>query len=222
MIPTILYIETSGDICSVCIAEGTTILGIKESDIKNSHSSLAPVFIKNLFTELHIPPTTLHAVCVSKGPGSYTGLRIGAALAKSICYAFDIPLVAVSSLLAMAYGASEQFPGFDYYCPMIDARRLEVYTSIYDRMLRNVLPDAPLILDDASLAGFTTNNTLFFGNGGKKFQEIKSEIKFQEHFKSSAAHLVNPCLALFSANSLENITYFEPNYIKPFWTVQKK
>jgi len=216
--PLILYLETSGDICSVCLAQGDKILGIKASSESNSHSASVAVFVNELLKKNNLSEKSLNAICISKGPGSYTGLRIGASLAKGICYASEIPLIAVSTLEAMCEGMKAQFNSAELlYCPMIDARRMEVYTAVYDFSQNNLLAEQPMILDEHSFSEFDFNKMIFFGSGAEKFKKLHSNVR-SEPFQPSASHLIRSGLRRYEYKKFEDIAYFEPNYLKPFYS----
>lgn len=220
--PLILYIETSGEVCSVCLAKGEKVLGIKESIVYNSHASAVAVFVQELFTENNIVASNLNAVCVSAGPGSYTGLRIGVSLAKGICFANNLPLIAVSTLAAMANGAIASIKDANlWYCPMIDARRMEVYTAIYNNHLNIQQQEQPLILTDIPFE-IDYDKIIFFGSGASKVLQINAEAKILKHFVVSATHLIASGIQYFEEKKFENLAYFEPNYIKPFYSLALK
>jgi tRNA threonylcarbamoyladenosine biosynthesis protein TsaB len=218
MSPLILYIETSGDVCSICLAAGDKILGIKETDTPNSHAASVAVFLDQLLKENQLTVNNLAAVCISKGPGSYTGLRIGTSLAKAICYAGNIPLIAVSTLEAMCNGVKNQAKEASLlFCPMIDARRMEVYTAVYDFQSNNLLPEQPMILNENSFEGFDFKRMVFFGSGADKFKNIHADIRI-EPFRLSASHLLSLGLKRFEQSLHDDVAYFEPNYLKPFYS----
>lgn len=220
--PLILYIETSGEVCSVCLAKGEKVLGIKESIVYNSHASAVAVFVQELFTENNIVASNLNAVCVSAGPGSYTGLRIGVSLAKGICFANNLPLIAVSTLAAMANGAITSIKDANlWYCPMIDARRMEVYTAIYNNHLNIQQQEQPLILTDIPFE-IDYDKIIFFGSGASKVLQINAEAKILKHFVVSATHLIALGIQYFEEKKFEDLAYFEPNYIKPFYSLALK
>ncbi len=220
--PLILYIETSGEVCSVCLAKGEKVLGIKESIVYNSHASAVAVFVQELFTENNIVASNLNAVCVSAGPGSYTGLRIGVSLAKGICFANNLPLIAVSTLAAMANGAIASIKDANlWYCPMIDARRMEVYTAIYNNHLNIQQQEQPLILTDIPFE-IDYDKIIFFGSGASKVLQINAEAKILKHFVVSATQLIALGIQYFEEKKFEDLAYFEPNYIKPFYSLALK
>lgn len=219
MNPLILYIETSGSICSVALAEGHKIVGTKESKEINSHAAKVAVFVDELLKENKIKANQLQAIALSIGPGSYTGLRIGASLAKGICYAMQIPLIAVSTLQAMANGLIEKYKQKDLlYCPMIDARRMEVYTALYNYHLEMVEEEKAIILEQELFIEYDREKIIFFGNGAEKYRQIDANAKIMNTFSFSAFHLIKPALALFEKKKFTDLAYFEPNYIKPFYS----
>jgi tRNA threonylcarbamoyladenosine biosynthesis protein TsaB len=159
-------------------------------------------------------------VVLSAGPGSYTGLRIGASLAKGICYAANIPLIAVSTLKAMATGLATQQPG-KLLCPMIDARRMEVYTAIFDAELNILAKEQPLVLSEETATIFDFEKTIFFGSGAEKILQINSKYNVIKDFKQNATHLITEGLAAYNRKEFADLAYFEPNYIKPFYSTSK-
>ena len=178
----ILNIETSTEVCSVALARDGIVINQRENQSGQNHSKLLTLYIKELLDESKIISNQLNAVAVSGGPGSYTGLRIGVSVAKGICYASQLPLIAISSLESMAKSVilnlekySVQTTSHFIMCPMIDARRMEVYTAFYNHdgeIMRNIQAD---IIDHQSYLEFLDKGTvLFFGNGAKKCREIIS------------------------------------------------
>jgi tRNA threonylcarbamoyladenosine biosynthesis protein TsaB len=219
--PLILYIETSGSICSVALAEGEYIMGIKESTEINSHAAKVAVFVNELLKENKIKANQLQAIALSIGPGSYTGLRIGTSLAKGICYAMQIPLIAVSTLQVMSNGMIEKHKQKDLlYCPMIDARRMEVYTALYNYHLEMVEEEKAIILEQELYAEYSREKIIFFGNGAEKYLQIDAKAKILNTFFISASHLIKPALTLYEHKKFIDIAYFEPNYIKPFYSTK--
>jgi tRNA threonylcarbamoyladenosine biosynthesis protein TsaB len=204
------------------LAKGEKVLGIKESIVYNSHASAVAVFVQELFTENNIVASNLNAVCVSAGPGSYTGLRIGVSFAKGICFANNLPLIAVSTLAAMANGAIASIKDANlWYCPMIDARRMEVYTAIYNNHLNIQQQEQPLILTDIPFE-IDYDKIIFFGSGASKVLQINAEAKILKHFVVSATHLIALGIQYFEEKKFEDLAYFEPNYIKPFYSLALK
>ena len=167
----ILGIETSTKICSVAISNGDKLLAIKEEGGEYSHSEKLTVFIQDVLKESGKKIADIDVIAVSKGPGSYTGLRIGVSVAKGLCYSLNKPLVSVDTLQAMALGASINGE-YDLYCPMIDARRMEVYTALYDINNKVVQPVSAKIIDESSFdENLKDNQIVFFGDGAHKCEE---------------------------------------------------
>lgn len=220
MNPFILYIETSGTVCSVVVAKGEQLLAEATTNEANSHAAQAPVFIQQVLQDAALSIHQLQAVALSNGPGSYTGLRIGASLAKGICYAAQKPLIAISTLQAMAYGISS-LQANQWYCPMIDARRMEVYTALYDHNLQMLMPESALILNENSFQEFPLDKIIFFGNGAEKFSSVQPNARVENNFYLNARHLVTPALYKFRHKQYENTAYYEPNYLKPFYSTKK-
>lgn len=224
---TILSIETSTEVCSVCLSSSTQIIGIRETDISNSHSSMLAVFIDELMKEHNIEYNSIDAVAVSKGPGSYTGLRIGVSTAKAICYAQNIPLIGVNTLKALASGFLQDYtPGSEsLLCPMIDARRMEVYAAIFDSKLNCIKKTKPEIITEESFVEYHKNKEMIlFGTGAEKCKEVlvQDNIKIISDFKASSKHLISEAYSLYTQNKFEDIAYFEPFYLKEFMATTPK
>lgn len=223
----ILQIETSTTSCSVALAENGALLSVKELNERNIHASHITLFVEEVLKLSGKSMSELNAVAVSKGPGSYTGLRIGVSAAKGLCYALDIPLIAVSTLQAMAAGLRNKFTQKDVlFCPMIDARRMEVYTAIFDNELKELSPIEAKIIDTASFSDFLESNTIvFFGDGAEKCQETLGNSEkaiFVTDFYNSATHFSEIALDKFKAQQFEDVAYFEPYYLKDFLVAKPK
>jgi tRNA threonylcarbamoyladenosine biosynthesis protein TsaB len=223
----LLHIETATRICSVALSIDGTVTAIRESSEKNIHSSIITIFIDEILKETGLEFPLLDAICVSKGPGSYTGLRIGVSTAKGLCYALDKPLIAIGTLQALAWGARQQIQSISspvnektLFCPMIDARRMEVYYALYDTKL-NTLRDtrAEVIHGDAFNDLFNENQIWFTGDGAEKCRELfldQPNACFIENPMPSAAYLVDLAEQHFQARQFEDTAYFEPFYLKDF------
>ena len=223
----ILLIETATQICSVVLAVDGKIAARRESDTPNAHSTCLSVFIDDVLKESGLSPRDLSAVCVSAGPGSYTGLRIGVSTAKGFCYALGIPLLSVPTLLSMAALYYRQHP--DYHglvCPMIDARRMECYTMIVDANL-NILRDTHAdILDRSADSQLSTLNSqldrgevMFIGDGAEKTRDMLSNhpnAHYDNDFRLSAEGMIELSEAKLQQNETEDVAYFEPFYLKDF------
>ena len=216
----ILLIETATSSCSVALSENGKIIAFKEANERNIHASHITLFIEELMIKKGKKYSDLKAVAVSKGPGSYTGLRIGVSTAKGLCYALDIPLLGIDTLEAMASGllAQNDIQDSDLLIPMIDARRMEVYTGIYQRDLKVIEPVSAKIVDASSFDQFRSKNLILFGDGASKFKELFSDqnnIRFID-FTNSAKDLNFLAGRKFSNAETENVAYFEPFYLKDF------
>ncbi len=221
----ILCIETATTICSVALCHDGKPVRVMEKAEEKSHASSITVFIEHLLKEEKTDPGMLDAVAVSKGPGSYTGLRIGVSVAKGIAYASDIPLLAISTTEIMYQGAKQK-GRYDYYCPMIDARRMEVYTAVYDYEGNEVKPVTAEVLTPDSFSDILNKGTvLFFGDGTSKFKDIARHpsAHFFDSFSISSRFMCSPAKKLFDNRIFEDVAYFEPYYLKDFIaTVPKK
>jgi len=231
----ILNIETATKICSVSLSlNGKNIISKEYNGEDFSHSKLLTVFIEELFSESDFEMSNLQAISVSKGPGSYTGLRIGVSTAKGIAYALEIPLISVNTLLAMTWGLNRNLSNYYnissnkeiLFCPMLDARRMEVYTSIYNSSLDIIQETNALIVDSTSFNDLLLTNTIiFFGDGAEKCKNIISNDNavFIDNFFPSANFMAKLSEESFTMNRFENVAYFEPFYLKDFMaTVPKK
>jgi tRNA threonylcarbamoyladenosine biosynthesis protein TsaB len=225
----LLSLETSSPICSIAlhrVADGT-LLGQSELRLEKSHSTHLTVLMEQLLANTGHRTADLAAVAVSDGPGSYTGLRIGGAAAKGLCFALDIPLVAVSTLRALAWqvAAGTARPESWLYCPMLDARRQEVYTALYRADGQEVLPPAPLILDaDALAEQMAGHSLLFFGSGAAKFRALRPEsaAAFLDGVVPSAVAVGALGLELLREEQFQNVAYYEPFYLKEVYTTTPK
>lgn len=222
----LLLIETATEICSVALAQDDKIIAVKECSDGFSHAKNLIPFIDDILCEKNIDKKELSGIGLSIGPGSYTGLRIGTSTAKGLAYSLDIPVIASPTLLSMMMGAQQDFPNQDYlFCPMIDARRMEVYTAIYDYQGKTVEDVHALIVEQDSFAELLTNHTVVFcGNGMPKCKELLSQYEralFSDR-PLSAANLLTPTIEKFKAKAFEDVAYFEPFYLKEFVAVKSK
>ena len=233
--PLILHIETATDICSVALSEGDRELSLVESSQARSHASLLNSFIRQSLAQAGKELKDLHGVAVSKGPGSYTGLRIGVSTAKGLTYALQIPLLATGTLESMASGSPSHTAVRELIsthgdrlllCPMLDARRMEVYAGFYTskgELFRQVLAD---IIDEESYHEILEAHPVcFFGNGADKCKEALDHpnAHFIDGINPSAATMIAPVLKKYQLEHFEDVAYFEPFYLKDFIaTVPKK
>ena len=214
----ILCIESATKSCSVALSLDGELLHFKEeiSD-KYSHSEQLTVFIEEMLKEKNLSISDLSAVAVSKGPGSYTGLRIGVSTAKGICYALGKPLISVPTLESMAYGMSIAMPN-KTYCPMIDARRMEVYCAFFSSNSSPSETKAVVIDSDSFFSKLNMDEIVFFGDGADKCQDvIKHEnAVFKLNRYPSAKDMVAISHDLYLVGKFEDLAYFEPYYLKDF------
>lgn len=219
----ILLIESATTMCSVAICDGETLLAKKELNEGFTHAEYLIDFIEQV-SKQSVELNKIDALVVSKGPGSYTGLRIGVAAAKGICYALNKPLIAVNTLQAFAHGIAKNKPGFDFYIPMLDARRMEVYTAVYDHKLNEIAPTNALILDENSFSSIPQQSKIcFFGDGAAKFKALNKfgNAVFLENTFPMAEYMNSIAQTKFQNNEFENVAYFEPFYLKEFYTGKK-
>lgn len=224
---TILNIETSTEVCSVALSKNGNLLFEKESRDGLRHSELLTVFIEQLFNENNIDFNSLDAIAVCKGPGSYTGLRIGISVAKGLCYALEKPLISVGTLDSLANFTSKNIALFGDFekennvliCPMIDARRMEVYTALYNKTGDIIQPVSAEIIDENSFTDFLKQNKiLFFGNGAEKCkaQLTHPNAVFKGPSMTSARFMQILAEEKHNKKEFEDIAYFEPFYLKNF------
>ena len=220
----ILQIETATSACSVALAQDGKVLAFKQVNERNIHAEVITVFIDDLVTSGGLKYNELDAIAVSCGPGSYTGLRIGVSTAKGLCFALEKPLIAIETLAAMA-DCMVDIEGYEkddnlLLCPMIDARRMEVFTAIFTMDGQSVRPTAAEIIDENSFADLLANNKiLFFGDGAEKCRSVlgrNPNALFFEGFVNSAACLTKRALHKFLTKEFEDVAYFEPYYLKDF------
>jgi len=219
----LLCIETSTTVCSVCIASEGKVIAVKEINSGYTHAENLHVFIEEIIKEAGITLKQLSAVAVSKGPGSYTGLRIGVSAAKGLCYALNIPLISVDTLEAMAFSVSEKSKEDMLFCPMLDARRMEVYCAVYNNKVEKVLPVQALVLDEESISVFNLNKAIcFFGEGMPKAKDLlQSKLpasSFVENIYPSSVNMTSLAFKKLASKNFENTTLFEPFYLKEFYT----
>ncbi len=233
---TILLLETATDVCSVGIAVDGRLAATATEPPPAAHAAHLTILIQRCLEQAGLNPADLDAVAISAGPGSYTGLRVGASVAKGICYALNKPLIAVNTLDALACGMRDAQPEPRDAClfmPMLDARRQEVWTALYDHQLRRLIPPQPLILENNLFSFFETQTGLaavqkklvLGGNGSFKTAggAYLPEAVAGPVVQCAAAFLLTAAEQKFNASDFEDIAYFEPFYMKPpNITVSKK
>lgn len=219
--PYILSIDTSTEICSVALSKGTEQVAFRETAEGRSHAKILLPFIEETLKEAAVVPEQLQAVAVSMGPGSYTGLRIGVSTAKGLCFSLGIPLIAVPTLQIMAAGTRKAVPMEPemLLCPMLDARRMEVFVAMYNVDLQEVMPFGAKIIEEGSFAeALAEHKVLFCGNGAEKCREIlsKNANACFDHTPISARNMVEIALQKFENQQFEDVAYCEPIYGKEY------
>jgi tRNA threonylcarbamoyladenosine biosynthesis protein TsaB len=223
-LPLILNIETATEVCSVALARDGKLLSLRDSNSGFTHSENITVFIDAVIQETGTSLAALDAIAVSKGPGSYTGLRIGVSTAKGICFALDKPLLAVPTLQSLAWRFTNKTSDLklqtsNLFCPMLDARRMEVYCAVYDSELNELEPTAANIIDKNSFEKFLAEKKVFFfGSGAMKCKSVINHPNavFMDDVFASAASMIPLSEKLFAVKKIEDAAYFEPFYLKDF------
>ena len=222
----LLHIESTSTVCSVALSENDQLISIKEINNGYTHAENLHVFIKDLFLEVNLEIKQLNAISVSTGPGSYTGLRIGYATAKGLAYALSIPLITVSTLKALTTIAIPHATLDALFCPLLDARRMEVYCAMYSNTLEEVIPVNALVLNEESVLTFKKEKPIyFFGDGMPKAKELLSVlpyIHFIEDITASAKALIPLAYQKYVNQDFEDIAYAEPMYLKEFYFATAK
>ena len=221
-------IATSTALCSVALAENGAIVAYRESSAPKAHASLTAVFIQEVLQEKGITLDDCDAVCVSKGPGSYTGLRVGVSTAKGLCFGSRKPLIAVGTLDTLVAQAQMQDQagndGPRFIVPMIDARRMEVYTAIFENGIQTT-ETSPMIIDENSFADILEQGpVLFIGDGAGKCADVirHPNARFCQ-CNPTASAMLQPAIEALKEKRFEDVAYFEPFYLKEFVaTVSKK
>ena len=226
----ILHIETSTRVCSVGVSVDGAMAALREEHSQNySHSSVLTTFVQEVLREAGLAMKQLSAVAVSMGPGSYTGLRIGVSAAKGICYGLEIPLIAVDTLQALAWHTrqvirdSQQagaplFPDV-IYCPMIDARRMEVYYNLFDHEIKPLGETRAQIIEAATFDSIPAQKTmLVMGDGAEKCRQVirRQHIRFLPQVLPSVKGMLPLAQQKWEQKAFEDVAYFEPFYLKDF------
>lgn len=223
----LLNIETSTAICSVALGKDGKLLALKENKEGMKHASHLTVFIENILKENNLSTADLDGVAISMGPGSYTGLRIGVSTAKGICYGAGIPLIAVSTLQSMTKALQNNSDLSSViknqekalFCPMIDARRMEVYTAFYNAKAELVKDISADIIDENSFTNeLSEQEIVFFGDGSGKCKDVITNENgiFLDDINATAVGMIELAEDKFNKNELEDVAYFEPFYLKDF------
>ncbi|MFC3563052.1 tRNA (adenosine(37)-N6)-threonylcarbamoyltransferase complex dimerization subunit type 1 TsaB [Pedobacter jamesrossensis] len=222
----ILQIETATAVCSVALSIDGKTVSVKEESGQNLHASNLTLFIEELMIASKLELKDLDAIAISKGPGSYTGLRIGVSTVKGLCFALDKPLIAVETLKMMASGFILENPDYDgLICPMIDARRMEVYTTVFDTHLNVLEETSAKIIDEDSFAELLSANKItFLGDGAPKCEDVLNHTNaaFSTSNFNSAGNMSLLAEKAFKEANFEDVAYFEPFYLKDFVLTQPK
>lgn len=218
----LLLIETSSINCSIALCDDSKILAFEEKQEINIHASAITLFIEKVLKKANKTLQDIDAIAVGKGPGSYTGLRIGVSTAKGLCYALDKPLIACNSLRTIFEQAKTIHPDSSIiYCPLIDARRMEVYSCMYNyngEQLKNI--SAIIIEEHYFSMDLSENKVLFFGDGAEKTKALYSLNKnamYIDGLYPSANFMMLEALEHFNKKEFEDVAYFEPYYLKEFF-----
>lgn len=223
----ILHIESTSTVCSIAISKDAELVALKELNNGYTHAENLHVFIEQLLKETSLNSKDLNAIAVSSGPGSYTGLRIGFSAAKGLAYALQIQLITIDTLKALSNTAIQKTTADALFCPMMDARRMEVYCTVYDNSLNEILPIQALVLDETSIKNFILNKDIyFFGDGMSKAKDLLQSlpnIHFIDGVAASAASMISLAFKKYQSKDFADIAYSEPNYLKEFFfTTAKK
>ncbi|NGF55016.1 tRNA (adenosine(37)-N6)-threonylcarbamoyltransferase complex dimerization subunit type 1 TsaB [Parapedobacter sp. SGR-10] len=217
----ILQIDTATEVCSVSLSANGEVVDTVQTEVPNQHASRLTVFVEEILQRNDVAYTDLAAIAVSMGPGSYTGLRIGVSTAKGLCYSLDRPLIAVNTLKAMYDGYRRSVPSTscDLYCPMIDARRMEVYMSVFDDEGGLISPTAAVIIDRDSFEVYKDKKIVLFGSGANKFAQLFEDdptVTVDAGYKHSSAYMSEVVWQKYRKQDFEDLIYFEPFYLKEF------
>lgn len=218
----ILNIDTALDVASVCLAKNEKIIDISFNETPKDHAAWLHHAIAELMQKAGYEIKNLEAIAVSIGPGSYTGLRVGLAAAKGFCYALNIPLITVNTLKLIAFAAKDE--ATQLICPLIDARRMEVFTAIYTKNMEEKISPHSMIIDENSFSSLLlSERVLFCGNGIKKLQPLLTSTNAAFSSKiADASHLAQLSLPLFRQGQFADLAYAEPLYLKEFYTTAGK
>lgn len=229
--PLILNIDTATDFASICLSKGNEVLCFNENKDQKNHASFLQLAIKQMMIDVGSSLSNIDAFAVTYGPGSYTGLRVGLASAKGLCFALNKPLITLNTLQVIANSVIENSQHIikeennnTLLCPMIDARRMEVFTALYNHSLSEVLPTQAMILNEESFADYLLQNKIIFcGNGSNKFQSVtKNDNAIFNATQYSAKNMVKLSLHSYINKNFADLAYSSPFYAKDFYTTTPK
>ncbi len=226
----ILHIETSTSVCSAALSRDGQVLSERVNSDGQNHARMLPLFVQALLADAHAQGLTIDAVSLSQGPGSYTGLRIGTATAKGICYGLNIPLIAIDTLQGMVEGWMKQEirnkkQETRLYVPMIDARRMEVYCGVYDAAGNRIREVEAKIIDEHAFADLLAEHTVyFFGDGSAKCKDViqHPHAHFIDGIVPQARYHVRLAEAAYAQQAFSDVAYFDPFYLKEYQAVVSK
>ncbi len=215
----LLNIDTAMDTASVCLSDNEKVIRLTINNNPKDHAAWLHTAIRNVIKETYFSISDLDAVAISIGPGSYTGLRIGLAAAKGLCFVLKIPLICINTLEMMAHAAP--IGNVDLICPLIDARRMEVFTAFYNNSLKVVVKPFATILDKDSFADLLSSNRIIFcGNGSKNLQNILSHTNaIFDDCTANASNLLHLSSTSFREKEFADLAYVEPFYLKEFHSI---
>jgi tRNA threonylcarbamoyladenosine biosynthesis protein TsaB len=214
----ILNIDTAVEIASVCLSNDDNVISLATNESRNDHAAWLHNAIHELVQHERLRIDNIEAIAVSIGPGSYTGLRLGLSAAKGLCYTLNIPLITIGTLKMMAHAVNKEAPGL--ICPVIDARRMEAFTAVYDKLYHEIVKPNSMIVEKNSFADLlSSHHVIFCGNAIKKLQDVLSHVNaaFSDTLATAAdlPYFANRC---FREKNFTNLAYCEPFYIKEFYS----
>jgi len=226
----ILQIDTATEQASVCLSKDNIVLAVEENTEQKNHAAFIQPAIQKIFSVTNLSLSSVDAIAVTNGPGSYTGLRVGLASAKGLCYALNKPLILLNTLEVMANAAINELKkqnidiGNTLFCPMIDARRMEVFTALFDAFLQPILSSTAVVLEEHSFAGYLSEQPIAFsGSGAEKCQEIVKPVNaLFLSTQHNASHMIHLSEQTYTRKQFADLAYSEPFYLKEFFTPQKK
>lgn len=222
----LLHIETSSTNCSVAISKDDKLIAKKESNNGYTHAENLHLFIEQVIKQCGLQIHDLNAISISSGPGSYTGLRIGYSAVKGLSYALKLPIITIETLKALSFKVINLVNKNALYCPLIDARRMEVYTACYDYNLNEKLPLRALVLNEISIELFNQGKEIFFFGDGmpkaKKLLQTLKNVQFIDHITHDAESMISLAFKKYVANDFVDVAYAEPNYLKEFFFTNAK
>jgi tRNA threonylcarbamoyladenosine biosynthesis protein TsaB len=214
----LLNIDTAVETASVCVSNDSDVIAVAVNENQKDHAAWLHIAIRKILQQAGLSVNDLEGIAVSIGPGSYTGLRIGLSAAKGLCYALSIPLISIDTLKIMAHAVNKE--AAELFCPVIDARRMEVFTAVYDKFLNEIIKPRALVIDKNSFSELLTSHKIVFcGTGNKKLQDILfHDNAVFSTTKTTAADMPDLAFELFREKKFASMAYVEPLYLKEFYT----